>query len=186
MNRDDIWIVDALEGLLPPQTVHLVRTHIQQPQLILPSLWAQTSVLTAKLHSTLTPVLTPLANRALLALHDSPDLVVLAFALGFFVLLIQIVSFVHRTMLLAARLAFRAAAWALFVALLAIVWRRGPEATIRDVAVLVGKLAGYAALVRDIWWSEYQKFDAQTKRNSSGAGHQRVPSGYTRAGKGGW
>ncbi|KAI5868671.1 hypothetical protein GGS23DRAFT_592430 [Durotheca rogersii] len=194
MDRGDIWIVDALEGILPPQALTLVRDHIQHPQLILPSLWEQTSKLTHTVAASLSPLLSPLLARAVRALHDSPDLVVLAFLLAVFVLALQIVSWIHRAALLAARLAFRAAAWALLAALVAVVWRRGPEATARDLAVLVGRLAGYAALVRDIWWSEYQRFDAQTRRSAaagatSAAGYGQgagAAAGYTRAGRGGW
>ncbi|KAI1646027.1 hypothetical protein F4815DRAFT_467655 [Daldinia loculata] len=183
----DSALFDALQGILPEQTLTLIQAHMQDPQTALRAIWQQTTTLTQKATATLSPVLAPLVQRGMQALHDSPDLVVLAFVLAAFVLVIQVISFVHRTMMYVTRLAFRLMGWALFFALLAFVCRRGPEATIRDVVVFVSKLAGYASLVKDIWWSEYQKFDAQTKRGGAPAGTRGAPSGgYTRSSNSAW
>ena len=57
------------------------------------------------------------------------------------------------------------------------VWQRGPEAVAADLAVLVRRLALYAAMVRDIWLTEYRKYDAQTRAGSFGAGGPPVGSG---------
>ncbi|KAI2636926.1 hypothetical protein GGS26DRAFT_546566 [Hypomontagnella submonticulosa] len=186
MDRGDHAILDALQGILPEQTLELLQDHLQNPQSALQAVWRQTASAANKLGTVLSPLFAPLLARAMQALHDSPDIVVLAFVLAAFVLVLQIVAWVHRTMMFVTRLAFRMLGWAFVFALLAVVWRRGPEAAIRDVVVFVSKLAGYAALVKDIWWSEYQKFDAQTKRGGAGAG-QRAPSGgYSRSRNKGW
>ncbi|KAI1807172.1 hypothetical protein F4811DRAFT_507255 [Daldinia bambusicola] len=184
----DSALLDALQGLLPEQTLTLIQAHMQDPQTALRAIWHQTTSLTQKASETLSPVLAPLIQRSMQALHDSPDLVVLAFVLAALVLAIQVLSFLHRTMMYVTRLAFRLLGWALFFALLAALWHRGPEAAIRDVVVFVSKLAGYAALVKDIWWSEYQRFDAQTKRGGAPAPTRGAPSGsgYARSRNGGW
>ncbi|KAI8961706.1 hypothetical protein F5Y11DRAFT_221038 [Daldinia sp. FL1419] len=187
MDRSDSALFDALQGILPEQTLTIIQAHMQDPHTALRAIWHQTTSLTAKATETLSPVLAPLLQRGVQALHDSPDLVVLGFVLAAFVLVIQLISFVHRTMMYFTRLAFRLVGWALFFALLAALWRRGPEAAIRDVVVFVGKLTGYAALVKDIWLSEYQKFDAQTKRGGAAAGTHGAPSGgYTRSRNNAW
>ncbi|KAI1767416.1 hypothetical protein GGR53DRAFT_482644 [Hypoxylon sp. FL1150] len=186
MDRADPMILDALKGIVPEQTMQLLQEHLTNPQSIFSSIYRQTASLLTKVFALLYPLVEPLLARLLQALHDSPDIVVLGFALGFFVLVLQVVAWVHRTMMFFTRLAFRLVGWALVFAVLAVVWRRGPEAAVRDVVVFTGKVAGYAAVVKDIWWSEYQKFDAQTKRG--GGSGQGVPSGggYSRSRNSGW
>ncbi|KAI1403432.1 hypothetical protein F4819DRAFT_226198 [Hypoxylon fuscum] len=187
MDRADPAILDALKGFLPEQTMELLQDHLQNPQSALQAIWRQTASLLNKLSAIVYPLIEPLVARALQALHDSPDIVVLAFVLATFVFILQVVAWVHRTMMYFTRLAFRMLGWALVFGVLAVVWRRGPEASIRDVVVFVSKIAGYAALVKDIWWSEYQKFDAQTKRSGGAATGQRVPSGgYSRSRNTAW
>ncbi|KAI1455997.1 hypothetical protein F4805DRAFT_459262 [Annulohypoxylon moriforme] len=180
-------VLDVLQGIVPEQTLEILQAHLQNPSTTLQAVWRQTSAVLNKLGTVLSPLFAPILARALQALHDSPDVVVLAFVLGTFVLMLQIVVWVHRTMMYMTRLAFRMLGWALVIGMLAVVWRRGPEATIRDVVVFVGKMAGYAALVKDIWLSEYKKFDAQTKRGGDFSTGQRAPSGgYTRSRNNGW
>lgn len=132
------------------------------------------------------PALEPLVDRALLAIHNSPDAVVLVFFLTVLVVAVQIMFAIQRTMMWVTRLALRMVGWAVVVALLAVVWRRGPEATVRDVVVVVSKVAGYATVVKDIWVSEYERYDAQT-RSASLAGQQATATaGYGKARRGGW
>ncbi|KAI0841014.1 hypothetical protein F5Y06DRAFT_235298 [Hypoxylon sp. FL0890] len=186
MDRGDSAILDALQGILPEQTLDLLQDHLQNPQTFLQALWRQTVLVTNKLSTVLSPLFAPLLARALQALHDSPDIVVLGFVLAAFVLVIQLIVWVHRTMMYVTRLAFRMLGWALVFALLAVVWRRGPEATIRDIVVFISKLAGYATLIKDIWLSEYKKFDAQTKRGGGAGAGQRTPSGGYSRSRNGW
>ncbi|KAI0888623.1 uncharacterized protein GGS22DRAFT_184201 [Annulohypoxylon maeteangense] len=187
MDRGDSVIIDVLQGIVPEQTLELLQAHLQNPSTTLQAVWRHSSAIANKLGTVLSPLFGPILARALQALHDSPDVVVLGFVLGTIVLMLQIVVWVHRTMMYMTRLAFRMMGWALVFALVAVVWRRGPEATIRDVVVFVGKMAGYAALVKDIWLSEYKKFDAQTKRGGDFSTGPRAPSGgYTRSRNNGW
>ncbi|KAI1386217.1 uncharacterized protein F4822DRAFT_409313 [Hypoxylon trugodes] len=195
MDRGDSVILDALQGILPEQTIELLRAHIQDPQSLLPALYQQTASFASKITAFLSPLLAPLFARLLQALHDSPDLVILGVVLAAIVLALQIVSWIHRTMMYVTRLAFRLLGWALVFALVAVVWRRGPEATVRDLVVVVSKIAGYVAVVKDIWWVEYQKFEAQTRQGGTmggaagagvNAGGQRMPSSGFRSRNSGW
>lgn len=102
-------------------------------------------------------------DRTVQAIQNSPDAVVLAFALTVLVVMIQVMFAIQRTMMWMTRLALRMVGWAMVIAVVAIIWRRGPEATIRDLVIVVSKITGYATVVKDIWVSEYNRYDAQTK-----------------------
>ncbi|KAI0011301.1 hypothetical protein F4779DRAFT_574318 [Xylariaceae sp. FL0662B] len=170
MDAGDTWIMDALQGFLPEQTLQLLHDHVLDPQTPIQVMKRHLISFSQSVLSALRPMVYPLIERGMQALQDSPDLVVLAFLLAAMVLVLQVVLWVHRTMMFFTRLAVRAVGWAIVAGLLAVVWQRGPEATIRDVVVFVSKVVGYAAVVKDIWLSEYQKYDAQTK------GGQRAPT----------
>ncbi|KAH9908738.1 hypothetical protein F4778DRAFT_718537 [Xylariomycetidae sp. FL2044] len=178
MGDDNPWLLDALQGILPEQYhAHLAYlephlAHLATPLSILHTIRQQLSSLLSQIHVVLYPLAAPLLSRAVSALYEAPDLVVLGFLLMLFVLALQAVMFVHRTMLYVTRLAFRMVFWAAVVAGLAVVWQRGPEKTARDVVVVVSKLAGFAAVIKDIWLSEYRKYDAQGRGSggSSAAG----------------
>ncbi|KAI1634929.1 hypothetical protein F4809DRAFT_616184 [Biscogniauxia mediterranea] len=135
--------------------------------------------------ATVQPLVEPLFERTLLALQNSPDFVVLAAAVGTIFVVFQMIAWVHRTMMFFTRLALRMMFWTIVAGLIAFAWQRGPEAVIRDIVVFVSKLTGYATVVREIWWSEYQRYDAQTRSASTaGAGSPRTASGY--GGRAGW
>jgi hypothetical protein len=118
---------------------------------------------------TIQPVVSPIIERAVRSLQDSPDVVFFGFLLAVLFAAFQILIWVQRTISFFTRLAFRAVLWTCIGLALMAVWQRGPEAVARDVVVVVSKLIGYAAVVKDIWLSEYQKYDAQT-RAGAGAG----------------
>ncbi|KAI8623470.1 hypothetical protein F5Y19DRAFT_372383 [Xylariaceae sp. FL1651] len=169
MEVDDTWILSALQGILPEQTLQLLHDHVLHPSSTLRTISSYTLLSLQRLALLLQPVLAPIIDRVLRALQDSPDVVVLGFLLAFFVIALQFLLWMHRTMLFFTRLAFRAVVWTLIGLAFMAAWQRGPEAVIRDVVVVVSKMVGYAAVVKDIWLSEYQKYDAQT-RAGAGAG----------------
>ncbi|KAI0161712.1 hypothetical protein GGR52DRAFT_136934 [Hypoxylon sp. FL1284] len=199
MDRGDPMIIDALKGLLPEQTLEQLQFQLQNPQSAAQALLRQATLLFRRATTLFYPLLAPLAARALQAARDSPDAVVLVAALAAFVFVLRVIALLHRAVLMATRLAFRLLGWALVAALVAAVWRRGPDAALRDLVVVLGKLAGYAAVVRDIWWSEYQKFDAQTRSGGAAPGggmggpgvgsagsRGGASSGYARSRNSGW
>lgn len=162
------------------------------PNTPLQLLYREATGLVARAWWALYPALEPLVDRTLQAIQNSPDAVVLAFVLTVLVVAVQVAFAIQRTMMWMTRLALRLVGWAVVAALLAVVWRRGPEATIRDLVVVVSKVKGYATVVKDIWVSEYNRYDAQTK-GASLAGQRATAtaagyggSGGGRAHRGGW
>lgn len=115
----------------------------------------------------MTPLIQPLLDRMTQMLYDSPDIVVLVFLLVMVVMIIQVLSWIRRLMVWATGLLFRMLFWAGVIAGIAVVIRRGPEKSLRDMVVVFSKIAGYAASLKDVWLSEYQRYDAQ---GNGGAG----------------
>lgn len=131
----------------------------------------------------LQPVVSPIAERGMRALQDSPDVVFFGFLLALFFMAFQILIWVQRTISFFTRLAFRAVLWMCIGLALMAVWQRGPEAVAGDLVVVARKLVGYATIVKDIWLSEYQKYDAQT-RAGAGAGAGSLGGGRGSMGSG--
>lgn len=48
-------------------------------------------------------------------------------------------------------------------------WQRGFEESARDVVLVGGKVAGYAAVVKDIWLTEYKKYEGQQNMGRKGS-----------------
>lgn len=170
-----------MTGILPEQTVQLLHEHVLSPNTPLQHVYQEATSLAKRAWWSLYPLIEPLVDRTLLAVQNSPDAVVLLFVLTIIVVAVQIMFAIQRTMMWMTRLALRLVGWAVFVALLAVVWRRGPEATIRDLVVVVSKIAGYATVVKDIWVSEYERYDAQTKGASLAGQRATATAGYARA-----
>ncbi|KAI1268228.1 hypothetical protein F5Y18DRAFT_221085 [Xylariaceae sp. FL1019] len=187
MELDDTWVVAALQGLLPEQTLQLLHDHVLHPTSTLRTISSYTLYSLQRAVLLMQPIFAPIVERGLRALQDSPDLVVLAFILALFVVAIQFIFWIHRTMMYMTRLAIRAVMWTLVGLALMAMWQRGPEAVIRDAVVVVSKMTGYAAVVKDIWLSEYQKYETQTHRAAAtGYGSSgQVPVGGRSAGYGG-
>jgi hypothetical protein len=123
----------------------------------------------------LADMMSPVLDRLTQALHRSPDIVVLAFFLTMLFLTIQILNWARRVVMFWTRMALRLVFWSAIIALGAMVWQRGLEATARDMMTIGQQLIGYAAMVRDIWMREYQKYEAQERAGRaagrSGAGY---------------
>jgi len=129
-------------------------------------------------------MIAPVMDRGLRALQDSSDFVFFGFLLAMLFMAVQVLIWVQRTISFFTRLAFRAVLWTFIGLALMAVWQRGPEAVAGDVFVIVSKLVGYAALVKDIWLKEYQKYDAQTRTGSFSGGSRS--SGYSSGRRSGW
>ncbi|KAI8944317.1 hypothetical protein F4801DRAFT_585551 [Xylaria longipes] len=169
MGVDETWIINALQGILPEQTLQLLHDHVLHPSSTLRTVYSHTLFGMQRLAQFLQPVVSPLAERAVGALQDSPDFVFLGILLAILFVAFQIMMWVQRTISFFTRLAFRAVLYILIGLAIMAAWQRGPEAVAADVVVVVRKLVGYAAMVKDIWLREYQKYDAQT-RAGAGAG----------------
>lgn len=126
----------------------------------------------------MTPAVQPLLDRLNTALTNSPDVVVLLFVLVLFFLALQVLAMMRRMVAWVTGLMFRLVFWACVVATVAVLVQRGPDQTVRDAVVVVSKVAGYAAALKDVWVSEYRRYEAQ---QSAGPG-ARAAQQYVQAG----
>jgi hypothetical protein len=183
MGADDTWVINALQGILPEQMLHLLRDQILDPTGAVGTVYGHAVVGTQRAARLLQPVAAPIAERGARALQESPDIVFFGFLLLVLFIGFQLLMMVQRTVAFFTRLAFRAVLWTLLGLALMAVWQRGPEAAAGDVAFVVRRLLVYAGMVKDIWISEYQKYDAQTRAGtlgSAGAGSMGS-AGYSRS-----
>ncbi|KAI1298790.1 hypothetical protein F5Y03DRAFT_367031 [Xylaria venustula] len=181
---DDIWVINALRGILPDQTLQLLHDHVLHPTSTLRQISSyalQTSQQAALL---LAPLISPLATRAIHILQDAPDVVFIGILLTLFFIAFQILLAVQRTISFFTRLAFRALLWGALGVVLMVLYNRGPEAFVADVVAVARRLVVYAGMVKDIWISEYQKYDAQTRAGAGafgGTGRMGSASGSGRS-----
>jgi len=108
-------------------------------------------------------LLEPAMDRVTRALYDSPDIVVLGFVLVVAFVALQLMIWIKRVMMWWTRMVFRVFLWACIVGVIAVIWQRGVEASLRDAVVIASKIAGYAAVLKEVWIREYQKYDAQAQ-----------------------
>ncbi|KAI0125787.1 hypothetical protein BJ170DRAFT_447852 [Xylariales sp. AK1849] len=176
-NENYRWMLDALDGVLPEQTLHFLQDHVLAPQTPFQTVLRALQSYAQRLLSTLWPLLQPIVLRVGDLLSDSPDFIFIAVLVGIIALGFQVLLWVHRFMMFWTRLVTRALMWAAVAAVIAVVWQRGPEAAIRDVVVFVSKAVGYATIVKNIWLTEYHKYDAQTKNSRKVGGGGRARRG---------
>ncbi|KAI1124440.1 hypothetical protein F5Y10DRAFT_249469 [Nemania abortiva] len=187
MEIDDTWIISALQGILPEQTLQLLHDHVLHPSSTLRIISSHALFSMQRAAMLLQPVVSPIAERGVRMLQESPDVVFFGFLLALLFMAFQVMIWVQRTISFFTRLAFRAVLWMFIGLAVMAVWQRGPEAVAADIVVVVRKVVTYATIVKDIWLSEYQKYDAQTRASAVGGG--RVPmgsgrsAGYTRSGR---
>ncbi|KAF3016753.1 hypothetical protein G7054_g11490 [Neopestalotiopsis clavispora] len=173
MAEENQWILDALDGVLPEQTLQFIADHVLARGAPLQTVLRSLHTLLNGTVAALYPILQPVLVRVGTMLSDSPDFVFVLSLVAIFFAALQTLLWVHRVMMFWTRLMGRLLLWSLVAAVLAMAWQRGPEAVIRDAVVFVSKAAGYAALVKDIWLAEYNKYDAQTKNSGRKVGAGR-------------
>lgn len=156
-------ITTLLTSLLPPELARLVQTQILSPSSPVQTIKTHVLALSRQALDILTPLVTPLLDRAL-ATDGLPGFVTMVCALG---VLFLLVTWVHRMVMWWTRLAMRAVFWGVVVLLGAWAWQRGPVETARDVFVVGGKLAGFVMAMKDVWMDEYQKYDEQQRGRRS-------------------
>lgn len=154
-------------SLLPEPMADYIATHILHPRSPFQIYGKEALTQAQRGYETLYPHLEPYYNQAVDAMSD-PDgpgaylalvpLVLTAIAA------VMVVSYVVRIMTWWTRFVTRMAFYAFLLALLAMVWDRGLFQSLRDVVVIVSKLAGYGAAVKNIWLEEYQRYEAQQAR----------------------
>lgn len=116
------------------------------------------------------PLAAPLLARLDHLLTSSPDVVLLVAVVLLVVLFVQVLAWVRRVVAWFTALLLRVVFWSAVAAGLAFVWQRGPEQTARDAVVVVSKIVGFGAAMKDVWVSEYRRYEAQGSHQ--GATHQ--------------
>ena len=176
------WLNDhpPVLGFLPDHSVEFLQQHIFNPASTTQQLRRYILSTFQIAFNAMVVALSPLADRLIQALYNSPDVVVLIFFLVLLFILAQVALLVHRVMMFFTRLAYRLLFWATIAALAAVVWQIGPEATARYSIVIGSKIVGYLAGLVAVFQQEYQKYDAQAKAQpGSGAT-------YSSSGRSGW
>lgn len=145
-------------ALVSETTRRLLYTHLLGPSSTLASL--KQSLLSA-----MAPLVNPVLARLNAYLASSPDIVLFVVVVVALVLVVQAVWWVYRMVRYVTGLVFRLVFWAAVVAGLAVAYQRGPEQTLREAVVVVGKLVGYSAsfveMVGDVWTSEHRRYSEQ-------------------------
>lgn len=124
-------------------------------------------------------VLAPAIDRIAAALASSPDAVLLIFAVFAAVAVIQIMAFIHRLIAFWTRMVMRLLFWGLVVGLGAVMYQRGLQTTLNDAMVIGSKLLGFAAGVKEVFMSEYRRYEDMEKVNKLRGGRGGGYKGYS-------
>ncbi|KAJ9133994.1 hypothetical protein NKR23_g10425 [Pleurostoma richardsiae] len=179
MDTGDQWMLEYLQGFVSESTLAFLHEHVLHPHAPFQVFKRHAVMSIQKGINIMYPFLEPFIDRAVVALHNSPDVVVLAFILVLLYLTFQILNTVRRATMWAAGLAVKMMFYALIVAVLAMVWQRGFEASARDAMALCTKVAGAVATAKEFWWQSYKQYQAQTQSAARGG---RVAASRGRAG----
>ena len=155
----DALVRNQPAGLLPDDVAALLQRQLVDPSSPLQHARRNAAALAASVATSLAPVVAPLVARVERMIASSPDLVVLALFAAVVFFVVQLLSYAQRVMLFWTRLALRAVFWSGVAALVAFVWQRGVETSMRDAAVLTSRLIGFAASAKDIFINEYRRYE---------------------------
>lgn len=157
----------VLRSLLPPEAVDFIHKNALHPSSP-PQVLRQHVVLGAtRLFDALYPYVAPAVDATLAYLHESPELVSFGILLALLAATVVVLNWVRRVVAFWTALVLRVAFWAAVVAVLAAVVQRGVFETARDAVVVGGKVVGFAAAVKDVWISEYKRYEEETKLQGS-------------------
>ncbi|KOS19371.1 hypothetical protein ESCO_000959 [Escovopsis weberi] len=156
---DEALITQLLSSFLPPDLVALVEKNMLRPNSPGQVLYRHSALVLRRGCDAAVPLLRPVLDRALLVLAAHQSYVDAAVPLLLLVAVVMVMNWMRRLAVWCARLVLRATLWACVVALGAWVYRRGVLESARDAAVVGGKVAGYVAVLRDVWVDEYRRYE---------------------------
>lgn len=119
------------------------------------------------------PIVALALDRIAQKLLNSPDIVLLLFILILLLVTIQILNFTRRVVVSLTRFAFNLVFYAGVVGLVAFMYQRGLEASVRDSIVFGARLWGYAVGVKDVFLREWERYSEEEKmrvRTGTGTG----------------
>lgn len=102
----------------------------------------------------------PLLNRAAVSAQDAPGLLTLGVLLLLILIVLQIINVLRRIVMWWIRVLWWVSVTAVLVLAASLVYQRGPERTIEDVAWAARHLS-------DIWWREYRRWEGYQKMQSA-------------------
>ncbi len=155
-------------SLLPPDAAAFVHKHALRGDAPLQVYFNQARVSATRSTSKLYPYVQPYVEK-LLEITGGSEVAGLLVPLGIVAVALIVLNWIRRALLFWTRMAVKAVFWASVAALAAWVWQRGLEESARDVVLVGGKIAGYAAVVKDIWLTEYKKYEGQQNMGRKGS-----------------
>ncbi|GJC99617.1 hypothetical protein ColKHC_08443 [Colletotrichum higginsianum] len=152
-----------LRSLLPVDAADFIHKNALHPSSPLQKLRAQALSAASRAIDELYPYLAPAVDATLEFLHSSPELVSFAVLLALLAATVVVLNWIRRVVAFWMALVLRLAFWA------ASSWlsRSGVWETARDAVVVGGKVVGFAAAVKDVWISEYKRYEEETKVQGS-------------------
>ncbi|KAI8684411.1 Hypothetical protein NCS54_00109100 [Fusarium falciforme] len=157
-----------LSALLPPDLVDSINKHVLHPRAPIQILLRHVLVQAQNLLDTAAPIIEPLFDRLMTAMAENQGLVGVIASLLVLATFLIILNWIRRLLMWWTRLAMRIATWAILFAIAAWVWERGVFESAKDMAIAGGKVAGYLAVIKDVWLEEYNKYEAQQGMAGSG------------------
>lgn len=146
----------------PPEAVDFIHKNALHPSSPV-QVARQHVVLTARrAFDALYPHVAPAIDATLAFLQDSPELVSFGILLALLAATVVVLNWIRRVVAFWTTLVLKVAFWGAVVAMLAAVVQRGVWETARDAVVVGGKVVGFAAAVKDVWVSEYRRYEEET------------------------
>lgn len=166
-------------SLLPKGVADYVATYILHPRSSFQIYSREALTQAQRGYEALYPRLEPLYRQAIetvMSAEDFHDYVSMLPLILSAVAAIMIVSFAVRVVAWWTRLVTKLAMWAAILLILVAIWERGPFQSLKDLVAIAGALAGYGASVKDIWLSEYERYESQ-QAGGAGRGHSAGAGG---------
>ncbi|CAH0016193.1 hypothetical protein V2G26_014329 [Clonostachys chloroleuca] len=159
--------------VLPSEIMDQIETYLLHPQSPFQT-YKQVALTHAQsAYDAVYPHVEPLIERLLELVADNQGYTGLVVAVAVATAVFVVMSWVHRLMMWWTRVMARLALWGVVAALVAFMWSRGPEQTVRDVVVVISKVMGFGAAVKDIWLEEYRQYESQQRAGSASRAAQR-------------
>ena len=169
---DDTIITYLLAGILPPDVVESIHTHILHPHAPFQIYKRRALVEAQRGLNAIYPFIQPFADRTIALVAENQGVAGLLVAMVLLGAVVAVVSLVHRVLMWCTRMAMRVVFWASVFAVAAWAWQRGPLETARDAVVMGSKIAGLLAGIGNFWLEEYNRYEGQQKE-SGGRGSGR-------------
>lgn len=160
---DASTLARLLMRLLPADLAAYVNKHALSPDAPLQIYLSQARIQASRAAERAYPYVQPGVERLASAVSSDGAVGSLLVPVAILAVAVIALNWIRRLVVWWTRMAVRAVFWACVVALGAWVWNRGIESCVRDVVVAGGTIAGYLAVVKDIWIQEYNRYEGQQK-----------------------